>query len=270
MNTLTNYFIKDIGLFGSYPLQNYVDELEKIGVDTFINLTMDGEPLVIPYTTTKNYIKYSIEDNDIPEDYLSFSVLIATISNILKNRKKVYIHCRAGQGRTGTVIAAVLAYHYDMSSYEALEHTNNSYIKRLDIKQKRRLMGSPNRFVQKNFINIMFDGVMIGFDHPLYPFNDNNDIEINDIKYTMNEALIWYKENTKINVDKAFEILIRQKIDNSSYLKNILLRTYVKPLICFTSLSENYVISDEKIFVNNIYGKLLKLIRHSYLLDIAL
>tara|TARA_A100001015_G_scaffold310205_1_gene411142 strand:+ start:1722 stop:1895 length:174 start_codon:yes stop_codon:yes gene_type:complete len=50
-----SFFIKDKCLFGSYPTQIAVNDLENKGVRHFIDLTNEFERKIIPYTTKYNY-----------------------------------------------------------------------------------------------------------------------------------------------------------------------------------------------------------------------
>ena len=52
-----SYFLKDKAIFGSYPTQENVYDLEKKGVKYFINLTYTDEKLIIEYNTTQILIE---------------------------------------------------------------------------------------------------------------------------------------------------------------------------------------------------------------------
>ena len=79
----SSYFIKDKALFGSYPSQCSVEELEKEGVIYFINLTRDDEKKIIPYTTNHGYIHYPIPDQCVPENLPDFARFILRVVKMI-------------------------------------------------------------------------------------------------------------------------------------------------------------------------------------------
>jgi ribA/ribD-fused uncharacterized protein len=85
----SSYFIKNRCLFGSYPKQEAVDELEENGVRYFIDLTMKNESLTTPYTTKYNYINYPIVDKKVPSNWRDFAKFILSLEVIIKNLGKV-------------------------------------------------------------------------------------------------------------------------------------------------------------------------------------
>jgi predicted protein tyrosine phosphatase len=114
-------------LAGEYP-----DELEahatrqkvlrmlQMGIRVFIDLTNPGD-VPIPY----HYVlreeagdlgveveikEHQINDRGIPEP-LTMSGILDEIDEALEAGKKVYVHCLAGLGRTGTVIGCYLVRH---------------------------------------------------------------------------------------------------------------------------------------------------------------
>jgi protein-tyrosine phosphatase len=102
MNT-SCYFIKEKALFGSFPSQSAVDELEnELNVRYFIDLTYSDEKKITPYKTKYSYMNYPINDRHVPQDLLSFTKFIIKVSKIIKDLKKeetIYIHCKGGQYR---------------------------------------------------------------------------------------------------------------------------------------------------------------------------
>ena len=154
-----SYFIPDKALFGSFPEQKVVDQLEDIGVRYFIDLTCNDEDKTVPYITKYMYIKYPIQDRNIPEDWKSFAQLIVKICHILKNLKpkeKIYINCRGGHGRSGILVACILCYYYEISPEEALRQTSKYHSNRPVMKEKWRRLGSPQGKRQKDFVYRFF------------------------------------------------------------------------------------------------------------------
>jgi hypothetical protein len=154
-----SYFIPDNALFGSFPEQKVVDQLEEIGVRYFIDLTCDDEDKTVPYTTKYTYIKYPIQDRNIPEDWKSFAQLIVKICHILKNLKqkeKIYINCRGGHGRSGILVACILCYYYEITPEEALRQTTKYHSNRPVMRDKWRRLGSPQGKRQKDFVYRFF------------------------------------------------------------------------------------------------------------------
>ena len=89
-----SFFIKNKALFGSYPTQDSVKELEDEGVRHFIDLTCPGEKKIVKYFTNYGYINYPIYDHNIPNNTRTFSTLIYRICDIitkLKGNEKIYI-----------------------------------------------------------------------------------------------------------------------------------------------------------------------------------
>ena len=151
----SSYFIKDRALFGSFPTQEAVEELEKLGVRYFVNLTHSYERKITPYKTQYNYISYPITDHHIPRDRQSFSCLIVNLTDIiydLNPGEKIYIHCKGGHGRAGIVVASLLCYIFKMSPAEALDHTTMYHSHRKAMREKWRKIGSPQTNQQKNFV----------------------------------------------------------------------------------------------------------------------
>ena len=152
----SSYFIKDRALFGSFPTQEAVEELEKMGVRYFVNLTHSHERKITPYTTQHNYVSFPITDHQVPEDrqvFASFIVRLADIIYDLSKGELIYIHCKGGHGRAGVVVASLLCHIFEMSPGEALDHTTMYHSNRKSMREKWRQIGSPQTHQQKGFVH---------------------------------------------------------------------------------------------------------------------
>ena len=153
----SSYFIKNKAIFGSFPSQKSVEELEKEGVRFFVDLTTTEEKLhkIKPYITQYTYINYPIMDRFIPTNHKKYAKFIINICETIKNLKdpdKIYISCRGGHGRAGVVVASILCYLYNFLPEDALEMTRIYHGNRKILKDKWRKIGSPQTFSQKKFI----------------------------------------------------------------------------------------------------------------------
>lgn len=157
-----SYFIPDKALFGSFPTQEAVSELEVNGVRYFVDLTTANERKTTPYITNYHYIKYPITDHNIPYDKLSFAQLILKISQIIKNLndgEKIYVHCKGGHGRAGIVVACVLCFVKGIRPTEALDETTTYHSRRSEMKERWRKIGSPQTRDQKEFVRRFFKAI---------------------------------------------------------------------------------------------------------------
>lgn len=105
-------------LGGEYPIGgDYKDararlaQLRDAGVNYFIDLTEKGEMpeyrhLLPVYTQYQNS---PIADTTVPASDSQVSALLADIEAALKTKRCIYLHCRAGIGRTGLVSGCYLA-----------------------------------------------------------------------------------------------------------------------------------------------------------------
>ena len=158
----SSYFIKDRAMFGSFPTQDDVNELEEMGVRYFVNLTCDYEKKITPYTTKYEYISYPIIDYHVPKNWYSYSLFIIRLSDIIKGLKPgelLYIHCKGGHGRSGVVVASLLCYIFKMNPTVALEQTTKSHSKRSIMREKWRKIGSPQTYLQKCFVHKFFSNL---------------------------------------------------------------------------------------------------------------
>jgi ribA/ribD-fused uncharacterized protein len=157
-----SYFIVDKALFGSYPNQDNITELESNGVRYFVDLTVTGEKKITPYKTQYTYIHFPLEDHKAPSDWILFAQFILYLSNIISNLKdeeKLLINCKAGIGRSGLVVASILCHMKKLKPEQALELTTKYFRERLTMNEKLRNFYCPNTYVQRTFIYKFFKPV---------------------------------------------------------------------------------------------------------------
>ena len=105
-------------LAGEYPggdddaeARTRLARLQEAGIDSFVDLTEDGElpPYrhLLPQHT--EYLRSAIVDTRVPNNVAQTQQLLAAIRAALARERRVYVHCRAGIGRTGLVIGCFLA-----------------------------------------------------------------------------------------------------------------------------------------------------------------
>jgi|SRR6516165_4534079 protein tyrosine phosphatase len=123
MNEFSSPLIFNQLSFGKYPTQNQVNLLREEGFNMIVNLT---EEMSIFYYFPLT-IKYPINDTKTPDDLDSFSDLLQLLLDSLENGKKIFIHCRHGRGRSGTVTAILLILYFDLSYEESIQVLNLNY-----------------------------------------------------------------------------------------------------------------------------------------------
>jgi ribA/ribD-fused uncharacterized protein len=164
-----SYFVEGAALFGSSPCQDFVNYLEEeLGIKYFVDLTYDNEQNIDFYTSKYSKIKYPIKDQKIPTNQLEFCKFIITLCNILKKGGKMYIHCKGGHGRSGVVVASLLGLYRDVDAETALKMTYTYHQNRKVMRDRWRLIGSPQTHSQKEFVRQLF--------YPIY-YNTYGNVE---------------------------------------------------------------------------------------------
>lgn len=123
-------------LAGEYPghpqehlLQQRLIAFLHAGFDTFIDLTKAGErepyaPTLLEeaslYGMAATHQRFSIGDFKTPQPD-QMNAILETIQDALAAGRKVYLHCWAGVGRTGTTVGCYLV-RQGMSGQASLDH----------------------------------------------------------------------------------------------------------------------------------------------------
>ena len=275
-----SFFIKNRGLFGSFPDQEAVSELENEGVRYFVNLTFDTEKKITPYITKYNYIHYPIVDHQTPTNWKSFAQFIIKLSKILFTllpKERLYIHCKGGHGRSGVVVACILCYMFNITPEDALKRTTKYHSNRSIMRERWRQLGSPQTRIQKSFVYKFFEplyfyrayktGYTTGFSnfslHPveipglgIFPtseaaFNAHKNLEdldhINKQKNAKTPMVSKYIGNRVILrddwddvKDDIMEMILRLKFKQNEFINDKLINTGLRVLIEHNIKGDNY------------------------------
>jgi len=112
--------------------------LLRAGIDSFLDLTQLGERpeyrSLLPGRV--HYLRSAIVDTQVPTDPAQMRAIQVHLRAMLAGGRRVYVHCRAGIGRTGTVIGCYLA-EQGLDGPEALRELNRLW------RQSERSAGWP-------------------------------------------------------------------------------------------------------------------------------
>lgn len=123
-------------LAGAHPAARTFEESRRrlevligAGVSAFLDLTEEGE--CAPYAAwfpeqarsgrAVNYVRKPLPDHSIPQTPQVMTDILETLEDLLADGHCVYVHCRAGIGRTGMVAGCHLI-RQGMAPEAALEH----------------------------------------------------------------------------------------------------------------------------------------------------
>ncbi|KAG7534493.1 Protein-tyrosine phosphatase-like [Arabidopsis thaliana x Arabidopsis arenosa] len=135
-------------LMGAVPFRKDVPRLKQLGVNGVITLNEPYETLV----PSSLYNAYEMEHLVIPtRDYLfapSIADITRAVNFIHKNAllgKTTYVHCKAGRGRSTTVVLCYLIEHKSMTVAAAFEHVRSIRPRVLLHASQRKVVEEFNR-----------------------------------------------------------------------------------------------------------------------------
>ena len=144
---------------GEYPgdkdgkcAKDKLNRMTQFGVRCFFDLTEEGE--LIPYDdmlpTDVSYIRFPIRDVSVPQSIEDVRKLVQTIIQKADGTHgEVYVHCWGGVGRTGTIIACLIAEEMENPT---LEKVMGELRKRFSMMPKSAYRQTPETKEQEHFV----------------------------------------------------------------------------------------------------------------------
>ncbi|HUN27116.1 MAG TPA: ADP-ribosylglycohydrolase family protein [Steroidobacteraceae bacterium] len=105
-----------------------LERLLAAGVDCFVNLTMQDElpPYEVLLPPGVQHFRLPIPDHGVPAEPAQMVEILELLERSLRSGRCIYLHCRAGIGRTGTVAACLLV-ERGLAAEAALESLNHAW-----------------------------------------------------------------------------------------------------------------------------------------------
>ncbi len=153
-------FYGDFAFFGCYPSKDQFHELLENDFCYFIDLTTLRErqrlsynySLDIPNYKNLFYLNFSIVDNNVPVSPKLFMELLQFLSKVMEKKKKIYIHCKGGHGRSSLLVASIFCLLFTHRPPEAFLKTKQCHENRIDMKHKYRGIQCPQLQSQRRFL----------------------------------------------------------------------------------------------------------------------
>jgi ADP-ribosyl-[dinitrogen reductase] hydrolase len=150
---------------GSYSRAEAMERLRSFlaaGVTCFIDLTQPEEiasyeallPFATPSGRRVEYLRQPILDHDVPEDRATMERILVLLDDALAAGHVVYVHCRAGIGRSATVAGCWLA-NQRGSTERALQELREDW---KQSSQSNRWTEIPETEAQEEFVRAWLDG----------------------------------------------------------------------------------------------------------------
>lgn len=93
-------------------------------LDICVEINLDDERKEIPPDVIEGYTWLPVTDG-YPPDEVQLDIGTSIIHEAIENKKRVYVHCKNGHGRSPTLVAAYLIKYKDMSFNQAEEYIRN-------------------------------------------------------------------------------------------------------------------------------------------------
>lgn len=113
----TYWVIEGRFLAGEYPggdseleTRDRLQRLHAAGINYFLDLTEADELAPYRHLLPKDtkYLRHPIRDTEVPDAITQMQVIQTRVRAALMFGRSIYVHCRAGIGRTGTVVGCYL------------------------------------------------------------------------------------------------------------------------------------------------------------------
>lgn len=151
---------------GEYPgdkngecAKDKLNRMMQFGVRCFFDLTEEGE--LIPYKdllpSYVSYTRFPIRDVSVPQSIEDVRQLVKTIlQNADGTHGEVYVHCWGGVGRTGTIIACLIAEEMESPT---LEKVLGELRKRFAMMPKSAYRQTPETQEQEQFVQQYIENI---------------------------------------------------------------------------------------------------------------
>ena len=126
-----------------------VAELEwvrKQGVKSIITMTENSLPE--SWIKDINYLHVPTEDLSAP-DMDKIDQTVDFIQERIKNDEPIMVHCAAGIGRTGTILACYLIKYHNLSAKNAIEKVRNERPGSIQSESQEIAVGLYHKFIHK-------------------------------------------------------------------------------------------------------------------------
>jgi protein-tyrosine phosphatase len=144
------------GHFDAEKTRKRIDALLAAGIDTFIDLTREGENIPYEdvlheqsrvYNQDARYYRFPIGDFGLPTPG-HMKAILDMIDESLQAGRRVYVHCWGGIGRTGTTVGCYLV-RRGLSGNEALRQLARWW---QEVPKSRIHIHSPETLEQRVFV----------------------------------------------------------------------------------------------------------------------